>query len=89
MHWYMDSIIYTLNYWDLFRGRRLEDGRGELGDRSTDVVSQHLCFPSRKSMDLYTYAGVAIETTLKNVQAFIVNKKGVIEIVCQQLFTSG
>jgi len=25
------------------------------------------------------YAGVAIETTLKNVQTFIVNKKGVIE----------
>ena len=30
-------------------------------------------------MDSYMYAGVAIETTLKNVQTFIVNKKGVIE----------
>lgn len=75
MHWWMYGVIYTLNYWDLFRGRRLEDGGGELGEKSTDVLSQHLCFLSRTSMDSYMYAGVAIETTLKNVQAFTVNKK--------------
>ena len=57
----------------------MEDGGGELGEKSTDVLSQHLCFPSRTSMDSYMYAGVAIETTLKNVQAFTVNKKGAIE----------